>query len=268
VDGEEGCCGEGVIEHVVHRSLRPQGKGTVQMPDQHEADTLPLRSLYTFLQSNGYPNEAEEIRQSTANFGSYKSTLKRAMGVNLLKEKNLLDRFLKEQWLSGSTADGQREINRLSGIYERYLKSIGRSEAGTTEEDEEPTQATAFAYEAHLRDYLAQHLELLEKGLNLWPVAADEEAVEFPVDGRRIDILAKDSKGTPVVIELKVSRGHERTIGQALYYRAKIRALFKVEKVRIFLVALEMSPELRMAAEEVSDVSLFEYNLSMTVKPL
>jgi RecB family endonuclease NucS len=88
------------------------------------------------------------------------------------------------------------------------------------------------------------------------------------VDGRRIDILAQDSSGTPVVIELKVSRGHERTIGQDLYYRAKIKEAFKTAKVRIFIVALEMSAELRMAAREVPDVSLFEYSLSMTVKKL
>jgi endonuclease NucS-like protein len=240
------------------------------MPEQHESYTLPLKGLYSFLQSNGCSNEAEELKRSTATLGCYSKTLKKAMGVNLLKSKCLLDRFVQEQWLPGSAPGGQREISRLSRIYERYLKSIGSSEAGAANEDEEeePAQSTAFAYEEHLRDYLAQHLDLLEKGLNLWPVAADEEAVEFPVDGRRIDILAKDSKGNPVVIELKVSRGHERTIGQALYYRAKIRELFKVEKVRIFLVALEMSPELRLAAKEVTDVFLFEYNLSMTVKPL
>lgn len=240
------------------------------MPEQHESYTLPLRSLYTFLQSNGYSSEAEDIKRSTATLGCYSKTLKKAMGVNLLKAKSMLDRFVKEQWLPGLTTGGQREISRLSRIYERYLKSIGSSEVGAPEEDEpeDSMQPTSFAYEEHLRDYLAQHLELLEKGLSLWPVAADEEAVEFPVDGRRIDILAKDAKGNPVVIELKVSRGHERTIGQALYYRAKIRALFNAEMVRIFLVALEMSPELRMAAKEVPDVSLFEYNLSMTVKPL
>jgi RecB family endonuclease NucS len=83
-----------------------------------------------------------------------------------------------------------------------------------------------------------------------------------------VDILAKDKAGIPVVIELKVSRGHERTIGQALYYRAKVKEIFNVERVRIFIVALEMSLELRSAAKEVLDVSLFEYSLSMTVKRL
>jgi RecB family endonuclease NucS len=116
-----------------------------------------------------------------------------------------------------------------------------------------------------LRDYLAQHLELLEKELKPWRVG-EEDTVEFPVGGRRVDILAKDKAGLPVVVELKVSRGHERTIGQALYYRAKIKEMSKVERVRIFIVALELSPELRAAAKELPDVLLFEYSLSMTVR--
>jgi hypothetical protein len=126
---------------------------------------------------------------------------------------------------------------------------------------------TGFAYEAHLRDYLARHLELLEGGLTLWS-GTTEESVEYPVDGRRIDILAKDSSGTPVVIELKVSRGHERTVGQCLYYRGIIKQQLSVAHVRLFIVAEEISPELKLAAHEANDVTLFEYNLSMTVDRL
>ena len=110
-------------------------------------------------------------------------------------------------------------------------------------------------------------MELLEKGLRPWSIG-EEDPVEFPVNGRRIDILAEDKSRQPVVIELKVSRGHERTIGQALYYRAKIKEMFKAEKVRIFIVALELSTELKAAAKEVPDVSLFEYGISMTIKPV
>ena len=39
-------------------------------------------------------------------------------------------------------------------------------------------------------------------------------------------------------------------------------------KVRIFVVAQEISPELRCAAQEVPDVTLFEYTLSMDVRRL
>lgn len=38
--------------------------------------------------------------------------------------------------------------------------------------------------------------------------------------------------------------------------------------VKIFIVALKVSEELRLAAKEVSDLALFEYGLSMTVKQL
>lgn len=127
--------------------------------------------------------------------------------------------------------------------------------------------ATAFAYEEDLRDYLAKNLGILESRLNLWTGSATD-SVEFSIEGRRIDILAKDVSGVPVIVELKVSRGHERTIGQCLYYRARIKEMMNAPKVRIFVVAQEISPELRLAAEEVPDVTLFEYTLSMTVRRL
>ena len=40
------------------------------------------------------------------------------------------------------------------------------------------------------------------------------------------------------------------------------------ERVRIFIVAEEISPELKLAAQEVPDVILFEYSISMTVRRL
>jgi hypothetical protein len=126
---------------------------------------------------------------------------------------------------------------------------------------------TEFAYEAHLRDYLAKNLSILEDGLILWsPNGAS--AIEFQLEGRRIDILVKDRSGIPVVIELKLSRGHDRTVGQALYYRAKLKQLFSITKVRIVLVAAEITDELRLAASEVNDIELFQYSLTMKLDPV
>jgi len=123
-----------------------------------------------------------------------------------------------------------------------------------------------FVLEEHLREYLANNLHVLEDGMTLWPVGQDQNAVEFPVGGnRRIDILARDRSGVPTVIELKVSRGHEKTIGQVLYYRARVKDLFKAESARIVIVAREISRELRAATSELQDVSLFEYRLSMNL---
>jgi len=184
-----------------------------------------------------------------------------------MQRDGTLGQFIAEHWPNGATARGKQFVERLARIYERY-DSTGPAVDKEEPENEEPAANDGFAYEEQLRDYLAEHLDRLEPGLHLWPVGPDADAVEFPLDGRRIDILAQDSHGIAVVIELKVSRGHERTIGQCLYYRAKAKELLRQETVRIFIVAQEMSDELKMATSELKDVVLFEYTLSMNVKRL
>ena len=138
------------------------------------------------------------------------------------------------------------------------------SEEEIREIAEEMGGGTEFAYEAHLRDYLAKNLTSLEAGLTLW-TGGESGSIEYPLEGRRIDILAKDRDGVPVVIELKLSRGHERTLGQALYYRGKLKQILGVTRVRIIMVAGEITDELRIASGESLDVQLFSYALTMQV---
>jgi hypothetical protein len=130
---------------------------------------------------------------------------------------------------------------------------------------EELQSKSEFANEAQLRDYLARNLGLLEPGLALW-TGSEAESVEYAMEGRRIDILGKDRDGTPVVVELKLSKGHERTLGQALYYRGKLKQVLKVCRVRIIMVAAEITDELRIASTEVTDVDVFTYKLTMQVQ--
>lgn len=47
--------------------------------------------------------------------------------------------------------------------------------------------------------------------------------VPYPVGGRFIDILALDAKQGLVVIELKVSKGYDRVVGQLLRYMSWIK---------------------------------------------
>jgi endonuclease len=87
----------------------------------------------------------------------------------------------------------------------------------TTNGNEEEPGSAQFAYESDLRNYLSKNLHILEPGLRLYE---DEgiTGIEFPVGGRFIDILARDARGGYVVIELKVSRGYDRVVGQLLRY--------------------------------------------------
>jgi hypothetical protein len=104
-------------------------------------------------------------------------------------------------------------------IHEATAKS---DEQIPMEEDTEAAGSAEFAYEADLRNYLAKNLSIIEPGLKLYQ---DEgiTGVEFPVGGRFIDILAVDAKDALVVIELKVSRGYDRVVGQLMRYMAWIR---------------------------------------------
>jgi endonuclease len=127
--------------------------------------------------------------------------------------------------------------------------------------------SSEFAYESDLRDYLAKNLQIFEPGLRLYE---DEGIVgiEFPVGGRFIDILAVDAQGDFVVIELKVSRGYDRVIGQLLRYMAWIQKnqADLGQRVRGVIVARDISEDLLLACSLTPSVELFEYELSLTLK--
>ncbi len=142
-----------------------------------------------------------------------------------------------------------------------------RSHKAADEEEAEPEGSNEFAYEADLRDFLARNLPLLERGLRLYE---DEgiTGVEFPVGGRFVDILAVTPEKDYVVIELKVSRGYDRVVGQLLRYMAWIAKNHAEpsQKVRGIIVAREITSDLLLACSELPNIELFEYQLSVSLK--
>ena len=118
-----------------------------------------------------------------------------------------------------------------------------------------------------MQNYLAKNLHLIESGLTLFE---DEgiNGLEFPVGGRFIDILATDSDGNYVVIELKVSKGYDRVVGQLLRYVAWIRKnqTEPGQSVRGIIVARHISEDLLLACSGVQGVQLFEYELSVSLR--
>lgn len=135
------------------------------------------------------------------------------------------------------------------------------------EETEREYQQTGFAYESDLRDFLSQNLAIIESGLRLYE---DEgiRGIEFPVGGRFIDLLAIDKHNNYVVIELKVSKGYDRVIGQLLRYMAWIEKnqAESTQKVRGIIIAREISDDLHLATSKIPDVELFEYDLSVSLR--
>ncbi|PKL14851.1 MAG: hypothetical protein CVV50_02235 [Spirochaetae bacterium HGW-Spirochaetae-6] len=126
-----------------------------------------------------------------------------------------------------------------------------------------------FAYEKDLQNFLSKNLELIEPGLSLF-VDGDINGIEYPVGGRYIDLLALDKNGNYVVIELKVSKGYDRVIGQLLRYMAWIEQnqAEKDQIVRGMIICKKVSGDLKLACSKIQDVSLFEYELSISLRPI
>ena len=156
-------------------------------------------------------------------------------------------------------------------IHELVPGDVAREEVlaeASEEEDGSEAQpgSSEFLLEQDLQRYLAENLECIEPGLKLFE---DEgiRGIEFEAGGRRIDILAVDKSGAFVVLELKVSKGYDRVVGQLLRYTNWIRQNLADpgQRVRGIIICRTMSEDLRLACAGIRDVELYEYKLSVAV---
>lgn len=150
-------------------------------------------------------------------------------------------------------------------IYKQYTEPDTAEDTDDSEDNLE--EAHEFAYERDLKNFLASNLQVIRPLLAIYE-DGDISGIEFPVGGRYIDILAVENGQDLIVIELKVSKGYDRAIGQLLRYMAWIeKNLAEPEqKVKGMIIARSISEDLRLAASRVKDVELFEYELSISLK--
>ena len=129
-----------------------------------------------------------------------------------------------------------------------------------------PSGSSEFLLERDLQLYLAKNLDRIEPGLKLYQ-GDGASGLEFDAGGRRIDILAVDKNDQFVVLELKVSKGYDRVVGQLLRYVNWVRQNLaeKQQRVRGMIVCRTMSEDLRLACASIPGVELFEYQLSVSV---
>jgi len=152
-------------------------------------------------------------------------------------------------------------------IRELVEGDIAAEEGREPEDDEDDVDAAAgsteFLLERDLQNYLARNLDTIESGLRLY----EDGGLEFDAGGRRIDILALDRAGAFVVLELKVSKGYDRVVGQLLRYMNWVRTNLAEsgQRVRGMIVCRTMSDDLQLACASIPDVELLEYKLSVTV---
>jgi hypothetical protein len=133
-------------------------------------------------------------------------------------------------------------------------------------EEDVNTETHEFAYENDLKNFLASNLHVVRSSLAVYHDGGIN-GVEFPVGSRRIDILAVEDGKDFVVIELKVSGGYDRAVGQLLRYMGWIKQNLAEpgQKVKGMIIARNISDDLRLATSQVEHVELYEYELSISL---
>lgn len=241
--------------------------------DNAQIDTLSLKAAYSFGVSRGLESEINEIRNMVIEWdSSYTSSLRRGYIVSLFEKRGIFEDFKAAHWAFGNTPTGdtrRRRLLRIKTQYEEFL--AGRApepdEHADTERGADPQEALEFALEAHLRDFLARNLDRIEPGLRLY-TSGDRTGIEFPVDGGRIDLFALDRVGKFVVIELKLSQGRNKTLGQLLYYMGWVDQHLGNGPCRGLIVASEITEELSVAVARVPGVQLAKYRMSFAIEPV
>lgn len=150
-------------------------------------------------------------------------------------------------------------------------ETLGSSEDQIWDSDEaQDSRETVFELEYQLRDFIAHNIETIDingKRLKLYVDPTGRDGIEFQTEVGIIDILATDGEGAFVVFELKRGRVPDQAIGQIARYMGWLKkTISKDQPVRGIIVAKAISRNLRFAIAAVSNVSLFEYEVSFTLK--
>jgi Endonuclease NucS len=237
--------------------------------EPNQAPALPLRAAYAFGTEHGLNHEVDEIRNMDIKWDrSYTSSLRKGLIVSLFEKRGIFEEFKEIHWVYGNSSAGETKRRRYLRIKEEYANFLASrndlEEAAELEfRDEEPDHQ--FAAESDLRDFLAKNPTRIESGLNLYQ-NGDRSGVEFPVENGFIDILAVDRDGRYVVIELKVGKGRNKTIGQLLYYMGWVDKSLGKGPCRGMIIAKEIPDGLMLAVRRVPEVSVLQYHLAVSVE--
>lgn len=136
--------------------------------------------------------------------------------------------------------------------------------------ESETEENTGFVpLEKHLEEYIMKNWDLVDFGESLSLYRDDEgtPGQQYVTEVGIIDILAKDTKGNFVVIELKRAESKYHVVGQVLNYMTWVEDNLATnnEKVRGLIVVGRADNTLKSALRQVKDkVALKEYRVKMT----
>lgn len=124
-------------------------------------------------------------------------------------------------------------------------------------QDPSGTETQKLALEKDMQRFIRGATEALEPGLTI----VDDGAERAVLSGF-IDILAQDSDGATVVIEVKAGKTDARVVGQVLGYMGDIADEDEPSALRGIIVAHDFDQRTRSAARAVPNLKLVRYSVS------
>lgn len=196
------------------------------------------------------------------------------MNPNETNSQQLRGGFKRLGWQIDET-DTQVRLYRPGVSVDQALvdETLGNDDSASWGDDySAETRETVFELEYQLRDFLAHNLDAIGvngKRLRLYVDSIGRDGIEYPTSVGPIDILATDSDGAFVVLELKRARVPDQAIGQIARYMGWLKkTIGRDRQVYGVIVAKTIGDNLRYAVAAVPNVSLFEYKVSFALNAI
>ena len=119
---------------------------------------------------------------------------------------------------------------------------------------------------------MAQNISSIDvdgRPLRLYVDPTGRDGIEFPSAVGPIDILAIDASGDFYVFELKRGHSPDHAIGQLARYMGWVKqTIGRGKQVNGVIVAKQITEHLRYAVSVMPHVTLFEYQVAFSLKPI
>jgi hypothetical protein len=174
--------------------------------------------------------------------------------------------------IDGDIRNGLATLRSAVNKYLRFRQDVVQAALPDMSDDGVPVSAEPLAFgeareltfslEQDLQAALRKSIDQLEPGLMII-----DGGGEYTVPSGRIDILAEDTSGAHVVVELKAVRATRDAVAQTLAYMGDISQQ-TTRDVRGVLVAPEFDAKAISAARVVPTLSLVVYSFTFTFAAL
>ncbi len=157
------------------------------------------------------------------------------------------------------------DISQYREEIERLIAGVAPPALVSTDPD--VNDASAFALEKHLEDFLVQNWLQTELGreYNIFEEDGQKVGQQYATDTGPVDILAvSKDRSELLVVELKKGRASDSVVGQILRYMGYVKDVIAEEgqKVKGAIIALEDDQRIRRALAVTPDVTFFRYQVN------